>query len=780
MGKGEAFAIGSDAHKVAVTKHWETTSDGRTILVEQVSYKSLLPLLQTLPAPSASLNPKSGTETIALASAQKAAKGQKLGGAKPTLQANNTAKSRQLPALPPRKATAKSSPSMKVAGAAGEMKGVALDYSILSSESNFTAQADTTYYVSGLVNIAGTVICEGGTVIKYAPSASASIVTTNLVWLTSPYRPAVFTAMDDNTVGDSISGSSGKPKGFYGGVALDFSGTPSSQGIVYNARFSYLSNALACAYETEIQDAQFNFCHSVINNNNGIFNLENVLGWQLGGFQNIAPCYGIQLAAQNCTFDNCTNFISDPTDATVYLTNCILAEVINWQPSSPYSFVTNTCAVLSSDAGVFQIAGAGSHYLAPNSPCRNAGTTNIDPVLLADLAAKTTYPPVIYSNTTIATATTFYPQASRDAGGSGALDLGYHYDPLDWVFGGVSASANLTFTMGTAMGWFELPGSGGPGYGIGLKNSVTNTFSGTATAPCIVARYCTVQEGGNGLWQDQGWLAAIASFNNNASLPPQVIASFTHFSLLSNDQNHFRDYDNPMSLYLNECEFGSGADVGYGMSIYATNCLFNRSWVGASCSCSPTIALGNCTFHGGNINIQHSSGATWPVWIENCAFDNTAMSMDNPGVNTYCDYNAFLTNAPQTPVLGSHCITTMTNFNWETGPLGWFYQPSNSPTIYAGSAPASSLGLYHFTVMTNLVGGYEIKEGTNIVSIGYHYVATDQYGNPIDSNSDGIPDYLSNPEGDGLIHSGDIGWNLVGDPGLTVTITRPKNNSVIP
>ncbi len=366
-----------------------------------------------------------------------------------------------------------------------------------------------------------------------------------------------------------------------------------------------------------------------------------------------------------------------------------------------------------------------------------------------------------------------------------AVDLGWHYCPIDFCFGGVQATADLTFTAGTAAGWFELPGSGGPGYGIGLGNNVTNTWSGTATAPCILARYDTVQEGGNGLWQDKGWLAGVASFNGNSSDPPQVIASFLHCFLLANDANDFRDYDNPMSLYANECEFYSGDTCGYGMSLYATNCLFERKWFGAQCDCSPTVALRNCTMHGGTLLIQHWSGATWPVWIENCAFDNTAMDMDdNSSGNTnitYCDFNAFLTNAPETAVVGPHCITNVAGFNWESGPLGGnFYQPSNNPTINTGSVPASVVGLYHYTVMTNLVAGYEIKETTNIVTIGYHYVATDAYGNPIDTNGDAIPDYLEDINGNGLVDSGEIGWNIIGDPGLTVLITRPKNNSVIP
>jgi hypothetical protein len=71
-------------------------------------------------------------------------------------------------------------------------------------------------------------------------------------------------------------------------------------------------------------------------------------------------------------------------------------------------------------------------------------------------------------------------------------------------------------------------------------------------------------------------------------------------------------------------------------------------------------------------------------------------------------------------------------------------------------------------------------EGDSIVDIGYHYVATDTNGIPLDSNSDGIPDYLEDANGNGLVDSGEIGWNIVGDLNLQVLITRPRNGSILP
>ncbi len=174
---------------------------------------------------------------------------------------------------------------------------------------------------------------------------------------------------------------------------------------------------------------------------------------------------------------------------------------------------------------------------------------------------------------------------------------------------------------------------------------------------------------------------------------------------------------------------------------------------------------------GGQIFTSH--GGTWPVSVVNSAFDGTTFSMDTN--YTYCDYNAFLTNAARLPILGTHDVTNLLTFNWQTSWFGNFYLPSGSPLIDKGSTTADQVGLYHFTTQTS-----QVPETNSIVDIGYHYVATDTNGIPLDNNGDGIPDYTEDANGNGLIDSGEIGWNVVGDLGLQVIIAQPKDGSVIP
>src|SRR5262249_13975379 len=87
--------------------------------------------------------------------------------------------------------------------------------------------------------------------------------------------------------------------------------------------------------------------------------------------------------------------------------------------------------------------------------------------------------------------------------------------------------------------------------------------------------------------------------------------------------------------------------------------------------------------------------------------------------------------------------------------LGNFYLPTNSPLINASALWATNVGLYHFTTQTN-----QTKEGSSLLDIGYHYVAVDGNGKPVDSDGDGLADYFEDTTGDGTYNSGDLSnWN---------------------
>jgi hypothetical protein len=262
-------------------------------------------------------------------------------------------------------------------------------------------------------------------------------------------------------------------------------------------------------------------------------------------------------------------------------------------------------------------------------------------------------------------------------------------------------------------------------------------------------------------------------FNGSSSAnPPKITAQFTKWAVMAGGPNQFRDNSTYGAGAFTDNEFYGGNMGSYASSFYFTNCLVFRVmtafWAqGNAGSCT----FQNCDFYNGMLALNRYSGQSASLWnIQNTAFDGTAfVTCDNfNGTNsTLFNYNAYNTNnlswqtynsgyanAGTLEVVGPNDVK-VPNYNWQSSWFGSFYQPTNSPLIQAGSTNANLLGLYHFTTQTN-----QVPETNSIVTIGYHYVATDAYGNPLDTNGDGIPDYIEDSNGDGIYDTGDL-WNWV-------------------
>jgi hypothetical protein len=767
LGRGHAFDL-EDATPVPVSKAYVTV-EGRHFLVEKVLVKSIRAHLAKLPE-QAGLN-------------------------------------RRLPVVAARGAVAPQRPQARKTGRplkyarVAPTRGFVLDYIALSGGyTNYTFQADSVYYISAPCNLYGTNIFEGGAVLKYATNGSVCLIpgggvsTPGLIWKGSAYDPVVFTAVTDNTVGQSIS--SGTPSGYYGNPMLELA-VPSPLPCT-GWRMSFAKTGLELVgVSAKLYDAQFIGCQ------NGV-TLSGAGGW-LGNalFANTVTNFILggssAVTAENTTFSGSALLASGPAvnqGAVLALTNCILANVTsllagvfqsavgndNGFYATPYS-ASLSPTYFSTTIYPFQSVLGGGYYLANGCIFHGVGTATLDPTLWELLASKTTHGPVVYSNTVFSVATSFGPQVARDT--NAAPDLGWHYDALDYIFGGANATTNLTFTAGTAVGWFN----GGPwsgssqGYGIALNGSAQATFTGTATSPCIMARNNMVQEGTMGAWTDQAYLGGFIGLggNNTQATAPTLNLDFTHFYSRNNDGAFFRDYGDGTLIVINanNSEFYAGSAGGYMMYFNFTNCLAMRAGLGVNCFCAGRVTMCDCTYYGGLLGGERS-GATWPVVVQNCAFDGTSFTyMDDPSNGntniTYCNFNSFDLGAMRTPREGTNDLTITNGYNWETSWFGNYYLPTNSPLITKGSCPANLVGLYHFTTQTN-----QLVEGTNIVDIGYHYVATDAYGNPLDTNGDGIPDYLEDANGDGLADDGEIPWNIGGPPTLNVLISEPRNGTTVP
>jgi hypothetical protein len=133
-------------------------------------------------------------------------------------------------------------------------------------------------------------------------------------------------------------------------------------------------------------------------------------------------------------------------------------------------------------------------------------------------------------------------------------------------------------------------------------------------------------------------------------------------------------------------------------------------------------------------------------------------------------------SAQLTPTItggGAQEVTLTAAPPYQAGPFGNFYLPNTTPLYGAGSDTPANLGLYHYTTRID-----QMKEGDepsgHMVNIGVHYVAANNYGQPLDSDGDGIPDYVEDANGNGVVDANETDWTTP----TTVSGVLDSTNSV--
>jgi hypothetical protein len=217
MAPGRAFASAAitvpadnDGDETPITapvgKHFQRM-DGRPMLVEAVDYQRLKPWLDQLPKATATaaedraMMPEGSRRALA---------------------------GRQ---LPPRRSAQQvrvpvPNPGRGMARLALDRPSVVLDYEfeLSGSKSNFTFTNGATVQVVGPTTFGGLLTIEGGAIIKFKKNVNASLtVNGGVACKTSQYLPAVFTADEDDSVGDWVYPSSPvvDPNGaYYASTAL--------------------------------------------------------------------------------------------------------------------------------------------------------------------------------------------------------------------------------------------------------------------------------------------------------------------------------------------------------------------------------------------------------------------------------------------------------------------------------------------------------------------------------------------------------------------------------
>jgi len=797
FGPGRAYTTADNVGGVRVMKDFITTG-GRTFLIESVPYQWIAPQLHALPPVAAnfksSVKPTSRRSMLASATV-------------PRLKQVKQAK------LEPAK---KSIPARELAFTGARPSGLDVDYvvTVSSTVKPTLFTADTTYFVSGTVVESSAVTMESA-VFKYPKGSTGTIeIESTLTMNTTNYRPVIFTAADDNTIGTMLgtniwSGYTGSPgTNRYGAYALNFEATGNYS--LNNLRFVYQNYPIYFFSDTTGQT--LNVSHAqFVESVNGIYidggegggivfggglppsgattmdlNVNNCLmSAVLDPFESINSVT-VDAILCNCTIDSCYQLAAQSGGSAVFkVTNSIMSNIssnsttiasLTGGDNCFYSCPTFGSAYTNITSNPYESFGAGNYYLPSTSPLLTLGTTNVGAALLAQLQMKTTEAPLTLTNT-ISNYTVLSPVVQRDTAGTA---LGVHYDPIDYFCAFAVSNTTLLLTNGVSLAYYD-------NLGLWLQDDSQLVSQGTPNYRNYFAFYGLVQEQPTNLWGASNAIAQvvpIVPLPTNSANKPSIYMRLTTICAPQGETNLLNTADSNQvvsSLALRDCEiYGAGANWLMTESnnepiIGLTNNVFHR--VSVAITNNATVYAYNNLFYGTTntnafqISVQRRSGTSSNI-VENNVFDGVTASLTGT-----VGYNAYLHGGTNTTIEGTDLVTNLT---WVAGPLGAYYQPSTSPLLNNGSTYATNLGLYHYTVETNTSGGNEIVEGTNIVSRGYHYVALGANGLPLDTNGDGIPDYLEDANGNGIVDSGEIDWLLAGDLGLTVIITQPANNTTIP
>lgn len=736
IGPGKAFALDGSGEKIPVGKRYgRDVAMNRSFLVETVTYGDLKPLLDQL------------QEAKATKRSEKIKRMAKKSKSDSTLLAQVSKPKRD-----------RKNEAAQVERAQGGLDaGVVWDYQVLLGSTNsITLKGDRTYYVSGTYSISGLLTAEGGAVVKYAPTNNAKIVASGGVsWLGSPYRRITLTARDDHSIGELIG--SAALTNYQAHTALEVDTTTGAGAVtIQNVSIRYATNGIVLNGKMghQISHAQFVNCKLGIRPINAEFSLKNAL------FANVITNFwgtGSTGRLEHITVNGATVFNQNLTQLNV--TNSLLVAV-----TTPGSYNQQNVQTAASASGIFATVGSGSHYLSTDA-YRGLGTTNVS--VLADIKKLTTSAPILWT-AGFTTETRLGPQARRDV--DLFPTLGYHYEPLDYCWSGQILSSTLILTNGVAVAAY------GPD-GVILENQGRLISEGMPDRMNRLVRYSAIQEQPF-RWGNAGNLNIISL--GNTSVPgPEVRLRFTDVSLLGTANagtEHFiyGSLDKPWTLVVKD-SFLRGVYGNYynHVSSITQNYFFTNNtfilpnisianWY-PSTAYTVNVQLRNNLIIGGTISLTRSNTASATYEVRDNAFDTVTLSASASGIgNSKNGYKS-------TTVLGSSSggDVPLSIVDYQTGALGANYYPTAQTAtnlaylLNVGSAAnAGTLGLYHFTCTTN-----QVKETNSIVDIGAHSIAWDLVKRQaIDSDGDGVADYLEDFNGNGTADAGENSWLVYNSP----------------
>jgi len=523
----------------------------------------------------------------------------------------------------------------------------------------------------------------------------------------------------------------------------------------------------------------------------------------------------------NCTFANANWLITaDASSAGFSFFNSIFANVtnstvlpgnvlgnyngfynspifgINPQSDTEWPFAPTSYTDSGGNQLIYIANGQGAYYLREGSPFFNVGLAPISAALQLDLAQRTTIPPDTLMDDIVSSGT-IGPSLVRD---TDTPDCGYHYPAVDYVIDGVTVnSATLNIDAGTVLAFAA------PYYDWGLRVNPGGRLNvnGSPTNRVVFAYLDAVQESPLVAFSATGEMITFAGFEADGLSGPVTPLAEAHihyadFPTVAGALNaHFGPYnmlwdytyDLVSAFEVDGCHFQGGllcysSSGPQGRTVSIRNSVFERTVLDAEeqwgfvTSFGETLTVANNLFYHAQMALSPASGVNW-TFIDNI-FDTISFIIDpgsgNPlngpiNVNNNNAYAGMGSNRLSPPAPTS-TDPQLSSISYQTGPLGNYYLPSNASALLGtGSRSAASAGEYHFTSLIS-----NAKEAGGQVNIGPAYLAL-AAGAPVDSDGDGIPDFIEDSNGNGIADPYESNWTVANSG--TPAIVSPANNATV-
>jgi hypothetical protein len=618
-----------------------------------------------------------------------------------------------------------------------------LDYELLSGDgvTNYTFKGDTTYLIDYLP-VFGTATLEGGAVLKLLNVGLIFYDAVPLTCKTTNHLPAVVTCWEDDSVGETISGSGGVPS--LVSTCFDFL---EGNLDLRNIRFKHTDCAVATSESVTVTGRNLQFVNVTVGfsmQSPTTLNLYNTLAHPVGHVYigNEVTFRGEHLTVRDATV---LGFAYNTNTSSALVRNSLL---INHQYPPYYAGPITLDHFFDGDTNDVPMVGVagGANYLPTNSDARDAGTTNIDAVLAADLRQMTTVAPTVLTGT-LSNDLVLAREWIRD---TDTPDLGYHYPAVDYLARDLTVgNCKLILTNGVV-----VAGATDTNWSAITLNPGTLISVGQPQQMNVLVRANQVQEAPQTPCSALLYDGALVE-----SVRPEARLRFTEVSSLAGEPYliymgyDFNQFEASHSIFHNGTLYQNMYGGGENQLAGLTNNLFRRMTATCQASAPVSIFAFNNTFAPTGYVSFTGGGTNWI--IKDNLFASVALSQDANDLTS--DYNAYSGMTGLTPsklVADTHYSTNSITFT--NGPLGSYYVHGTN-VLNVGSRNATNAGLYHFTTQV-----IQDKETNSTVDIGFHYVAVESSGLPKDTDSDGLADYFEDQDGNGSRNGNESSW-LVAD-----------------